>query len=104
MELGGENIRDTKTRWEAKIQRAGKWGFYSIAYEDIMTCVYNEENQNFGRVQTETLVHTTIPVPKNYRTKIPTCMICSMEEGVMRRAKAFENQEGRHYSRRKAHL
>ena len=69
-----------------------------------MTCVYNEENQNFGRVQTETLVHTTIPVPKNYRTKIPTCMICSMEEGVMRRAKAFENQEGRHYSRRKAHL
>ena len=29
----------------------------------------------------------------NYHTKIPTCMIFSMEEDVMRRVKAFENKK-----------
>ena len=56
-----------------------------------MTSVDNEENQNFERVQTETPMHTTTPVPKNYHTKIPTYIICSMKEGVMRRMKSFEN-------------
>ena len=58
-----------------------------------MTSVDNEENQNFERVQTETPMHTTTPVPKNYHTKIPTYIICSMKEGVMRRMKSFENKK-----------
>ena len=58
-----------------------------------MTYTNNEENQNFERVQTETPMHTPTPVPNNYHTKILTCMILSMEEGFMRRVKAFENEK-----------
>ena len=58
-----------------------------------MICVDNEYNQNIERVQTETPMHTPTPVPKNYHTKIPTCVICSTEEGVMRRMKSFENKK-----------
>ena len=56
----------------------------------------NEENQNFETVKTETTMHTTTPVPNYYHTKIPTCMILSMEEGIMIRVKAYENKKGRH--------
>ena len=44
------------------------------------------------REKTETPMNTTTPVPNNHHTKIITCMIFSMEEGVMRRVKSFENK------------
>ena len=69
-----------------------------------MTYVDDDENQNFEWVQTETSMHTPTLVPKNYHTKLPICIICSVEEGIMRRVEAFENKRGRHYSRRKEHL
>ena len=89
---------------QQKSRELKKWGSYSIEYEGVMTCVDNEENQNFERAKTETSMHTPTPEPKNYHTKIPTCIICSTEEGLMRREKAFENKKGRHYSSRKSHL
>ena len=58
-----------------------------------MTYVDNEENQNFERVKTETPTHTPTTVPNNYHTKIPTCMVLSIEEGVMRIVKVFENKK-----------
>ena len=69
-----------------------------------MTYVDNEENQNFEMVQIETPMNTPTPVPKDYHTKIPTCITFSMEEGVVKRVKVFENKKVRHYSRRNAHL
>ena len=54
-----------------------------------MTYVDNSENQNFERAQIETPMHNTKPTPKNYHRKLPTCIVCSMEEGVMRRAKVY---------------
>ena len=42
MELVGKQPRETKTRWSAKINRAGKWVFYSIVSKEIMTCADNE--------------------------------------------------------------
>ena len=47
MEFGGEQPIETKTRWSDKIQRDEKWEFYSIASEEIMTYLDNEENKNF---------------------------------------------------------
>ena len=44
-------------------------------------------------MKTETHMYTLAPVPKNYHSKIPTCIICSMEEGVVRRVKSFENKK-----------
>ena len=58
-----------------------------------MTYVDNKENQNFERVQTETPMYTPTPLPNNCYTNIPTSMVCSMEEGVMRRLKSFENEK-----------
>ena len=53
----------------------------------------NEEKQKLERVQIEISMHTITPVPNNYCTKIPTCIVFSVEEGVMRRVKAFENEK-----------
>ena len=53
----------------------------------------NKENQNFERVQTETPMYIPTPVPNNFYTKIPTCIVYSMEEVVMRRVKEFQNKK-----------
>ena len=45
MELGGEQTRDTKTRWSEKLRELKKWEFYSIAYEEMMKYVGNEETK-----------------------------------------------------------
>ena len=78
MELGVEHSRYTKTRRAEKFRELKNWEFYSIASEEMMIYVDNDENQNFKRVKTETHIHTTTPVPKYCHTKIPTCMNCSM--------------------------
>ena len=78
---------------QPKSKELKKWEFYSIASEEMLTYVDNKEYQNFGRIQTGTPMHTPTPVPKNYHTKITTCMICSVEEDVTRRVKAFENKK-----------
>ena len=75
---------------QPKFRELKTWEFYSIASKEMMTYVDNVENQNFKRVQTEIPMNNPTPVPKHYHTKIPTCMIFSMEEVVMRRFKAFE--------------
>ena len=67
MELGGEQPRETKKRWAARIQGAEKL-YFSIAFEEMMAYVDKEENQNFERVKTETPAHTPTPVPKSYHT------------------------------------
>jgi len=36
--------------------------------------------------------------------KLPTCMVCSMEEGIMRKVQNHGNKKGRFYSRRRKHL
>ena len=56
-----------------------------------MTYVENEENQNFERVKIETPMNNPTPGPKSYHTKIPTSMVLSIGEGVMRSVKTFEN-------------
>ena len=68
-----------------------------------MTSVDNEENQNFDRLQTKIPMNTPKPMPKKYHTKIPTCMVCSVEEVVMRSENNLR-KKGNRYSRRKAHL
>ena len=73
------NIPDIPRRGgQKKFRELKNWEFYSIASEEMMIYVDNDENQNFKRVKTETHMHTTTPVPKNCHTNIPTCMICSM--------------------------
>ena len=44
-----------------------------------MKNVNNEGNKHFERVQNETPMHNTPPVPNNYHTEISTFMILSME-------------------------
>ena len=73
------NIPEIPRRGGQKIFKELKnWEFYSIASEEMMIYVDNDENQNFKRVKTETHMHNTTPVPKTCHTKIPTGMICSM--------------------------
>ena len=64
----------------------------------------NEKNQNFERMKTETPTHTPTPVPNHYHTKIPTCVVFSMEGSVIIRVKAFGNRKGSHYYRKEFHL
>ena len=38
-------------------------------------------------------MHAPTPLPKNCQTKIPTCTILSMEEGIIIRVESFENKK-----------
>ena len=86
-----------------------KWEFYAVAAEEMMTYTddtdeavsVNYENNSVGAPVHK---HTPVPFPKNHRTKIPTCMICSMEEGVMRNVKKNGSTNARAWSRRRKHL
>ena len=45
MELGGEQTRDTKTRWAEKLRDLKMREFYSIEYEKMIKYVDNEETK-----------------------------------------------------------
>jgi hypothetical protein len=84
-----------------------KWEFYSVAAEEMMT--YTDASDETGIVypvpSTKTIyTHKPIAIPKNFHLKLPTCMICSMEEGVMRKIMNAASKRARQYSRRKKHL
>ena len=81
-----------------------KWEFYSVAAEEMMTYAEYEEHASEQQAHVQGTSHIPVPVPKNYHLKVPTCMICSMEEGIMRGVKNYKHSKGRHYSRRKQHL
>ena len=94
-----------------------KWEFYAIAAEEMMT--YTDETEegtsvtgsytgttiNAASSATFSRQHQPMSIPKNHPIKIPTCMICSMEEGVMRKViKSGSSSRARQFSRRKKHL
>ena len=66
--------------------------------------VDDDKKQGFERFLIEAPNHNTTPVPMSYHSKAPTCMVLSMEEGILKRMKVFENKIGRRDSKRKAHL
>ena len=81
-----------------------KWEFYSVAAEEMMTYAEYEDDASEQQAHVQGTSHIPVPVPKNYHLKVPTCMICSMEEGIMRGVMNYKHSKGRHYSRRKQHL
>ena len=87
-------------------KRLLKWEFYSVAAEEMMTFADNEDIAiEDRRLFVES--HVPIPIPKDREKsdmKAPTCMICSMEEGVQRNVFDGKSKKARKYSRRKSHL
>ena len=85
-----------------------KWEFYSVAAEEMMTFADNEDIAiEDRRIFSESHVPIPIPREKNKREsgmKVPTCMICSMEEGVQRNVFDDHRKKARKYSRRTSHL
>ena len=66
---------------------------YIDSIEDVKVQRTNERNVN---------IHHPIVMPKNYRSKASTCMICSMEEGIMQ--SILKTDKGRKHARRRTHL
>ena len=83
-----------------------KWEFYSVAAEEMMTFADNIDIEIEER-QILSESHVPIPISSN-RTKTdmkaPTCMICSMEEGIQRNVFEDSRKKARKYSRRTSHL
>ena len=105
----GVNSQDRSRRGGVGTSRRElkKWEFYSVAAEEMMT--YTDASDETGIVYpapptSNIYAHTPIPIPKNFHLKLPTCMICSMEEGVMRKITNAASKRARQYSRRKKHL
>ena len=84
-----------------------KWEFYSVAAEEMMTYSDGEDNILQAR-QLHVQNHVPIPIPRDKKEgniiKAPTCMICSLEEGVMRSVIDHPRKKARKYSRRLTHL
>ena len=72
----------------------------------MMTYVDESEEQKDGTTKRRIgdTSHNPIPIPKTSNMKAPTCMICSMEEGILRKVLKKGKIKARQYSRRKKHL
>ena len=84
-----------------------KWEFYYVAVEEMMTCSDGEDNI----LQTRKLHkqnHVTIQLlrgkEKENVIKAPTCMKCSMEEGVTRIVIDHPRKKASKYSRWLTHI
>ena len=99
---------DRDIRGEKKIRRLLKWEFCSVASEEMMT--YTDEDDDGASIFSRRKIdnkqndHKPVPLPKDFHMKVPTCMICSMEEGIMRKVQNHENKKGRFFSRRKRNM
>ena len=80
-----------------------KWEFYSVVAEEMMTYCSSEDDvrQDNKRKMDG---HVPIAITKNMGFIAPTCMICSMEEGVMRNVLGYNHKKARSFSRRISHL
>ena len=91
-----------------KIRKLLKWEFCSVASEEMMT--YTDKDDDSESIFSKRLQqdsnneHKPVPLPKDFYMKVPTCMVCSMEEGILRKVQNHENKKGRFFSRRRKHL
>ena len=108
--IGANEVRTKTNERGSKIKKRRvlkKWEFYAIVAEEMMTYVEEDcmeqmalcNNRSIGDIS-----HSPMPIPRNHDMKSPTCMICSMEEGILRRVLKSGNTKARHFSRRKKHL
>ena len=87
-----------------KFRSLQKWEFYSTAAEVMMTYVENEEDIDITPTGQQNTSHTPLPATSDPSLKVPTCLMCSMEESVQRKSMNMANKRGIHYSRRKSFL
>ena len=84
-----------------------KCEFYSVAAEEIMT--HSERDYNIlqaSQLHKQNNIHVPFPRDKvNINViKAPTCMKCSLDEGVMRSVIDYPRKKSRNYSRRLGNL
>ena len=93
-----------------KRQKIKKWQFYSVAAEEMMSYVDDDEESDVFSItknnkQSQNNHYPTL-VTKDFEKKIHLCMICSMEESVMNKVLGSKetNIRKRKFARRKTNL
>ena len=74
---------------ELNSEKLLKWQFYSVVSEEMTACSDVEDNMLQARqLRKHNNAHVVFPREKENvnLSKAPTCMTCSLEEGVMRSA------------------
>ena len=101
----GVDYKGSRRGGSCNLRKLKKWEFYAIAAEEMMTYLDGEEVKII-EMQSYTASHIPMPIPtdKENKMKAPTCMICSMEEGVKYATLDTRHKNQRSYSRRTSHL
>ena len=108
--IGANEVRTKTNERGSKIKKRRvlkKWEFYAIVAEEMMTYVEEDRMEQMALCNNRSIgdiSHSPMPIPRNHDMKSPTCMICSMEEGILRRVLKSGNTKARQFSRRKKHL
>ena len=77
------------------IRRVLKWEFCAAAAEEMMSYVDNEEATiATSLAPNQPGVHLPKPVIKGQIAKYPQCMVCSLEECIVRKAEQARNKKG----------
>ena len=74
--------------------RSLKWEFYSIAAEEMMTYVENEEDLDITLTGQQNTSQNLLPGASDPSLKGPTCMIWLMEESIQRKKMNMAKREG----------
>ena len=96
-----------RTRGVPKKNKLLKWEFYSVVAEELMSYVDQNDSiicPSVASIGFSENKHISAPFDKSFKFNHPTCIVCSTEEGVMRKMLDLPDRSARSFSRRKKNL